>query len=94
MTTYSPSTLLSSELRFAFEKFSTNDQKSAVYALQSLIHLIRDGTDEQRRAIGVPMGNDRARNELNAQLLLDKCYWQLSQFFRVSYCGFVVFSHR
>jgi hypothetical protein len=31
------------------------------------------------------MNGNKAQNELNALLILDKCYWQLSQFFRVSF---------
>ena len=77
---YSP---LSKELRGAYENFLPSDQKHVINALKDFINKVRDGTDEQRKALGVSWEDDRAKNEISTQLVLDAAHWQLSQLFRV-----------
>jgi hypothetical protein len=80
-----PAALLSPEARNAFEGFTTEEQKQVVDKTLVFIRDLRNGTNEKRKAlmIGVPWSDDQSKNELNVKLVLDQCYWQLSQFFRV-----------
>lgn len=84
MATYSLEALLSPGLRTNFEKYHTEDQKNVVSELQAFVIKVRDGTDEQRKDLGVPWGSDTEENTKNTLLTLGASYWQLSQFFRVS----------
>jgi hypothetical protein len=78
-----PAALITPAARSAFEGFSTDEQKQVVDKMLVLIGDLRNGTDEQRKALGVPWTDDQSQNETNVHLVLDQCYWQLSQFFRV-----------
>ena len=78
-----PEALISPVARTAFEGFTTEEQEQIVDKLLVFIRDLRDGTDEQRKAIGVPWSDDQSENEKTILNALDQCYWQLSQFFRV-----------
>lgn len=78
-----PAALLSPAAREAFEVFTTDEQKQVVDKLLEFIRGLRDGTDEQRKALGMPWSDNQSENESNVHIVLDQCYWQLSQFFRV-----------
>jgi hypothetical protein len=82
---YTPAQLLSKELRFGYEHFLPGDQRRAVDELVSFINKVRDGTDELRKALGVPWGDDPVQNRIKTQLVLEAAHWQLAQLFRVGH---------
>lgn len=82
-----PGAILSAQFRMMFEdSFSSAQQHSAIDALKDYVAELKHGTDEQRRDLGV-LGNQDADEELVEQKMraaLEKCYWQLVMFLRVS----------
>jgi hypothetical protein len=78
-----PEALMSSAARTAFESFTTTEQEHIVDKLLGLIRDLRDGTDDQRKAFGMPWSDDQSENERTILNAVDQCYWQLAQFFRV-----------
>ncbi|KAH9932742.1 uncharacterized protein BXZ73DRAFT_89898 [Epithele typhae] len=82
-----PKHFLTSNFRVAFEEyFKPDQQRSAVDNLQEHIATIRDGTEEQRREQSVLRPQDTTQEQMDARVAahLDKCYWQLAQFYRYS----------
>ena len=78
---------LTSNFRVAFEEyFKPEQQRSAVDNLQNYIAQVRDGTEEARRTLQVLRPQDTTQEQKDARVAahLDKCYWQLAQFYRVS----------
>ena len=77
---------LTSNFRVAFEEyFKPEQQRSAVDNLQNYIAQVRDGTEEERRSLQVLRPQDTTQEQKDARVAahLDKCYWQLAQFYRV-----------
>lgn len=82
-----PKHFLTSNFRVAFEEyFNPEQQRSAIDNLQAHIAEVRDGTEEQRRELGVLRPQDATAEQKNTRVAahLDKCNWQLAQFYRVS----------
>ena len=82
-----PKHFLTSNFRVAFEEyFNAEQQKSAVETLRGHIAEVRDGSEDQRRELGVLKPQDTTPEQIDQRVAayLDKCYWQLSQFYRVS----------
>lgn len=68
------------------DSFTPAQQHSAVDALKDYVSELKHGTDEQRRDLGV-LSTEDADEEVVEQKLhaaLEKCYWQLVMFLRVS----------
>lgn len=85
--TMPPKHYLSSNFRVAFEEyFGPEQQRNAVDTLQGHIAEVRDGSEAQRRELGVLRPQDTTSEQIDQRLAayLDKCYWQLAQFYRVS----------
>ncbi|KAI0823996.1 hypothetical protein BC628DRAFT_1420426 [Trametes gibbosa] len=83
----SPKHFLTSNFRVAFEEyFKSEQQRHAVDTLKDHIAEVRDGSEEHRRELGVlkPQDESPAQIEQRVAAYLDKCYWQLSQFYRYS----------
>ena len=81
-----PKHFLTSNFRVAFEEyFDSAQQRNAVDILQAHIAEVRDGSDAQRRELGIlkPKDTTPAQAEERVAAYLDKCYWQLAQFYRV-----------
>ena len=81
-----PKHFLTSNFRVAFEEyFKPQQQRDAIDTLQGHIAEVRNGTEEQRRELGVlrPQDTTAAQVEDRTAAYLDKCYWQLAQFYRV-----------
>ena len=78
--------ILSAHFRMLFEdSLSPAQQHQAVDALKDYISELKHGTDEQRRELGVLDDYDDpdvAQRKLHAAL--EKSYWQLVMFLRVS----------
>ncbi|RPD74036.1 hypothetical protein L226DRAFT_509882 [Lentinus tigrinus ALCF2SS1-7] len=82
-----PKHFLTSNFRVAFEEyFQSDQQRNAIDTLQEHITEVRDGTEQQRRELGVsrPQDTTPAQVEDRIAAYLDKCYWQLAQFYRYS----------
>ncbi|KAI0754521.1 hypothetical protein C8Q80DRAFT_1216516 [Daedaleopsis nitida] len=82
-----PKHFLTSNFRVAFEEyFDSEQQRNAVNTLQSHIAEVRDGSEAQRRELGILKAKDTtaAQMEERVAAYLDKCYWQLAQFYRYS----------
>ncbi|KAI8986285.1 hypothetical protein BD414DRAFT_515311 [Trametes punicea] len=82
-----PKHFLTSNFRIAFEEyFDADQQRNAVETLKGHIEEVRDGTEEQRRELGVLKPQDKTPEQIEQRVAayLDKCYWQLSQFYRYS----------
>ncbi|KAI0629988.1 hypothetical protein C8Q77DRAFT_1139757 [Trametes polyzona] len=82
-----PKHFLTSNFRVAFEEyFKPEQQRSAVDTLRDHISEVRDGSEEQRRELGVLKPQDKTPEQIEQRVAayLDKCYWQLSQFYRYS----------
>ncbi|KAI0332840.1 hypothetical protein GY45DRAFT_1359993 [Cubamyces sp. BRFM 1775] len=82
-----PKHFLTSNFRVAFEEyFNAEQQKSAVETLRGHIAEVRDGSEDQRRELGVLKPQDTTQEQIDQRVAayLDKCYWQLSQFYRYS----------
>ncbi|OSC97998.1 hypothetical protein PYCCODRAFT_1418423 [Trametes coccinea BRFM310] len=82
-----PKHFLTSNFRVAFEEyFNPDQQRSAVDTLRNHIVEVRDGSEEQRRELGVLKPQDKTPEQIEQRVAayLDKCYWQLSQFYRYS----------
>ncbi|KAI0770622.1 hypothetical protein C8Q74DRAFT_1276528 [Fomes fomentarius] len=82
-----PKHYLSSNFRVAFEEyFGPEQQRNAVDTLQGHIAEVRDGSEAQRRELGVLRPQDTTSEQIDQRLAayLDKCYWQLAQFYRYS----------
>lgn len=81
-----PKHYLTSNFRVAFEEyFKPDQQRNAVDVLTDHIAEVRDGSEEQRRELGVLRPQDTSPEQIEQRIAayLDKCYWQLSQFYRV-----------
>lgn len=81
-----PKHFLTSTFRVAYEEyFSPEQQRNAVDTLQAHIAEVRDGSEEQQRELGVLKPRDTTPEQIEQRLAayLDKCYWQLAQFYRV-----------
>ncbi|KAH9886071.1 hypothetical protein C8Q73DRAFT_658829 [Cubamyces lactineus] len=82
-----PKHFLTSNFRVAFEEyFNAEQQKSAIETLRGHIAEVRDGSEDQRRELGVLKTQDTTPEQIQQRVAayLDKCYWQLSQFYRYS----------
>ncbi|KAL1946040.1 hypothetical protein VTO73DRAFT_15167 [Trametes versicolor] len=82
-----PKHYLTSNFRVAFEEyFKPDQQRDAVDVLTDHIAEVRDGSEEQRRELGVLRPQDTSPEQIEQRIAayLDKCYWQLSQFCRYS----------
>lgn len=82
-----PKHFLTSNFRVAFEEyFKPDQQRNAVDLLQAHIAEVRDGSEQQQRDLGVLRPQDTTAEQIEQRLAahLDKCYWQLAQFYRVS----------
>ncbi|KAI0373765.1 hypothetical protein BV20DRAFT_675059 [Pilatotrama ljubarskyi] len=82
-----PKHFLTSNFRVAFEEyFNPEQQRNAVNTLQGHIAEVRDGSEEQRRELGVLKPQDKSPEQIEQRVAayLNKCYWQLSQFYRYS----------
>ncbi|KAH9850195.1 hypothetical protein C2E23DRAFT_887625 [Lenzites betulinus] len=82
-----PRHFLTSNFRVAFEEyFKSEQQRNAVDTLQAHIAEVRDGSEAQRRELGVLRPQDKSAEQIEQRIAayLDKCYWQLSQFYRYS----------
>ncbi|CDO72186.1 hypothetical protein BN946_scf184970.g38 [Trametes cinnabarina] len=82
-----PKHFLTSNFRVAFEEyFDPGQQRSAVDTLRGHIAEVRDGSEEQRRELGVLKPQDKTPEQIEQRVAayLDKCYWQLAQFYRYS----------
>ena len=87
-----PKHFLTSNFRVAFEEyFQPQQQRDAIDTLQGHIAEVRNGTEEQRRELGVlrPQDTTAAQVEDRTAAYLDKCYWQLAQFYRVRILCFI-----
>ncbi|KAI0671139.1 hypothetical protein C8Q78DRAFT_1034234 [Trametes maxima] len=82
-----PKHFLTSNFRVAFEEyFNPEQQRNAVDTLNGHIAEVRDGSEEQRRELGVLKAQDKSPEQIEQRVAayLDKCYWQISQFYRYS----------
>ncbi|KAI0642959.1 hypothetical protein C8Q79DRAFT_198915 [Trametes meyenii] len=82
-----PKHFLTSNFRVAFEEyFNPEQQRNAVDTLNEHIAEVRDGSEEQRRELGVLKAQDKSPEQIEHRVAayLDKCYWQISQFYRYS----------
>ncbi|KAI0777836.1 hypothetical protein BD413DRAFT_467903 [Trametes elegans] len=82
-----PKHFLTSNFRVAFEEyFDSQQQRSAVDTLRAHIAEVREGSEQQRRTLGVLKTQDTTAEQVAQRVAayLDKCYWQLAQFYRYS----------
>ncbi|RDX48883.1 hypothetical protein OH76DRAFT_1404455 [Lentinus brumalis] len=78
---------LTSNYRVAFEEyFQPHQQRNAIDLLQGHIAEVRDGTEDRRRELDVLRPQDTTPEQVEDRIAahLNKCYWQLAQFYRYS----------
>jgi hypothetical protein len=82
-----PSNLLTSHFRTVFEDILTPFQQlQAINSLKDYILELQHGTDDQRRELDI-IGEDDVDSVLvhrKVNAALERCYWQLVMFLRVS----------
>ncbi|KAI1788840.1 hypothetical protein LXA43DRAFT_1096865 [Ganoderma leucocontextum] len=82
-----PPHFLTSNFRVAFEEyFQPDQQRAAVDNLNAYIAEVRDMTEERRRELDILRPQDTTQEQIDARIAayLDKCHWQLAQFYRFS----------
>ena len=82
--------VLAKETLSGFKRFTSDEQRHVATKLERFIEVIRTGTYEQKRAIGVYNIKHRASDYVKRlfpdwqdRAILDQCYWQLARFYRV-----------
>ena len=85
-----PPHFLTSNFRVAFEEyFQPDQQRAAVDNLKAYITEVRDMPEERRRELDILRPQDTTQEQIDTRIAayLDKCHWQLAQFYRVSPTG-------
>ena len=86
-----PPHFLTSNFRVAFEEyFQPDQQRAAVDNMKAYIAEVRDMSEERRRELDILRPQDTTQEQIDARIAayLDKCHWQLAQFYRVSSTNF------
>ncbi|PIL35145.1 hypothetical protein GSI_02934 [Ganoderma sinense ZZ0214-1] len=82
-----PPHFLTSNFRVAFEEyFQPDQQRAAVDNMKAYIAEVRDMPEERRRELDILRPQDTTQEQIDARIAayLDKCHWQLAQFYRFS----------
>ena len=85
-----PPHFLTSNFRVAFEEyFKPDQQRASVDNLVAYIEEVRGMSEERQRELDVLRPQDTTQEQIDARIAayLDKCHWQLAQFYRVSATG-------
>lgn len=86
-----PPHFLTSNFRVAFEEyFQPDQQRASVDNLNAYIVEVRDMSEERRRELDILRPQDVTQEQIDARIAayLNKCHWQLAQFYRVSSAHF------
>ena len=88
-----PPHFLTSNFRVAFEEyFQPDQQRASVDNLNAYIVEVRDMSEERRRELDILRPQDVTQEQIDARIAayLNKCHWQLAQFYRVSSAHFAL----
>ncbi|TBU23059.1 hypothetical protein BD311DRAFT_732021 [Dichomitus squalens] len=82
-----PPHFLTSNFRVAFEEyFKPDQQRASVDNLVAYIEEVHGMSEERRRDLDILRPQDTTQEQIDARIAayLDKCHWQLAQFYRYS----------